>query len=134
MAQGFDAELFARCGINCRTCVGFFGYTLDGKRQAPCGGCPTRQATCSFFKKYCVNPNREKFDYCYQCLLFPCAELQKIDQYYSGKYGVSLIEAFEHIRSRGMQDYLQSERQKWTCPVCGGVICAQTKRCYSCHP
>jgi hypothetical protein len=33
-----------------------------------------------------------------------------------------------------MEDFLKSEQEKWKCPTCGGVICAQTKRCYRCQP
>jgi len=130
-----DATLFAKCGINCRTCVGFFGYKLNGEKTEPCGGCPTRIKTCTFFKKHCKNQvNKEKIEYCFECLEFPCIELKKIDQYYSQKYGTSLIENFLYIKTNGMEKFLKSEEEKWKCHACGGVICAHTKRCYKCNP
>jgi hypothetical protein len=135
MSEDFDAKLFAHCGINCRTCVGFFGYKLNGERQTPCGGCPTREKTCTFFKKHCENQaNREKIEYCFECSDFPCEELKKIDKYYSQKYAVSIIENFTYIKSKGMEKFLKNEKEKWKCPVCGGVICVHTKRCYTCNP
>jgi uncharacterized OB-fold protein len=60
--------------------------------------------------------------------------LKKIDKYYSQKYGTSLIESFAYIKANGMDEFLKSEEEKWKCPTCGGVICAQTKRCYTCDP
>lgn len=135
MTQKMKPTLFAKCGINCQTCVGFFGYKLNGEKTTPCGGCPTRQSTCTFFKNHCKNlANREKIEYCFECTDFPCDELKKIDKYYSGKYGVSIIESFQHIKYRGMNDFLKIEEEKWKCPTCGGLICVHTKRCYTCNP
>jgi hypothetical protein len=129
-----SAELFAKCGINCRTCVGFFGYKLNGEKTTPCGGCQTRQETCTFFKNHCKNPNREKIQYCFECQDFPCDELKKIDKDYSGKYEASLIENFSYIKNRGMKEFLKNEEEKYKCPTCGGVTCVHTKKCYTCNP
>jgi hypothetical protein len=135
MIKEFSAELFAYCGINCRTCVGFLGYKLNGEKTEPCGGCRTRFKACTFFEKHCKNlANRDKNEYCFECPNFPCDKLKEIDRYYAGKYGVSIIESFRHIKTKGMNDFLKSEEEKWKCPTCGGVICAQTKRCYTCEP
>jgi hypothetical protein len=87
-----------------------------------------------FFKKHCQNlANRSKFEYCFDCQIFPCSKLKEIHNYYSGKYGVSIIEGFKHIKEKGIEDFLKSEKEKWKCPTCGEVICAQTKRCYICN-
>jgi hypothetical protein len=135
MKEKFTAELFAYCGINCQTCVGFLGYKLSGEKTEPCHGCRTKFYSCTFFKKYCKNiANRKKIEFCYECPDFPCANLKEIDKYYTGKYGVSIIEGFTHIKNKGMEDFLAIEKEKWKCPTCGGVICAQTKRCYTCKP
>ncbi|MDI9644154.1 MAG: DUF3795 domain-containing protein [Candidatus Verstraetearchaeota archaeon] len=135
MSDGFTPELISRCGINCRTCVGYFGYRLDGQRQAPCGGCLTREKFCGFVKDYCKkHADKDKIRYCSECEDFPCENFRKIDEYYSGKYGVSLIENFNHIKSKGMEDFLRSERARWKCAACGGVVCVHTKRCYTCKP
>jgi hypothetical protein len=135
MNEEFSKELFANCGINCRTCVGFFGYRLNGERQTPCGGCRTKEKSCEFFKKYCKNlSNREKIKYCFECPDFPCENLGKIDKEYSEKYGSSIIENFRQIKNMGMDEFLKSEKEKWKCPTCGGVTCVHTKRCYTCNP
>ncbi|MDR2720005.1 MAG: DUF3795 domain-containing protein [Nitrososphaerota archaeon] len=135
MNQDFNAELFARCGLNCRICVGFFGYTLSGEKQPPCGGCRTREKTCTFFKNNCKHPEQKaKIEYCFDCTVFPCENLTKIDQYYSQKYGPSIIESFTFIKTHGMDAFLKNEKEKWKCPTCGGVICVHTKKCYTCTP
>ncbi|XHH08411.1 MAG: DUF3795 domain-containing protein [Candidatus Bathyarchaeia archaeon] len=135
MSRDFDAKLFARCGINCRTCVGFFGYTLNGERQTPCGGCQTRQATCNFYENNCKHPElKNKIQHCYECADFPCENLKKIDQDYSKKYGLSIIENLNYIKLKGMAAFLEREREQWKCPNCGGVLCVHTKRCYTCNP
>jgi hypothetical protein len=134
LTEKMSAELFAKCGINCRTCVGFFGYKLNGEKTTPCGGCQTRQETCTFFKNHCKNPNREKIQYCFECQDFPCDELKKIDKDYSGKYEASLIENFSYIKNRGMKEFLKNEEEKYKCPTCGGVTCVHTKKCYTCNP
>jgi hypothetical protein len=135
MNNDFTKELFAYCGINCQTCVGFLGYKLNGEKTEPCKGCRTRFITCNFFKKHCKNlANREKTEYCFKCPDFPCDKLTEIDKYYSEKYGVDIIESFTHIKTKGMANFLKNEKEKWKCPACGGVICAQTKRCYTCKP
>lgn len=135
MSQDFNSELFARCGINCRTCVGFFGYTISGEKQPQCGGCRTREQTCTFFEKNCKHPEQKtKIEYCFDCTVFPCENLKKIDQYYSQKYGPSIIENLVFIKTHGMVVFLKSEKEKWKCASCGGVICVHTKRCYACNP
>jgi len=135
MSQDFGAELFARCGINCRICVGFFGYTLSGERQSPCGGCRTREEICTFFEKNCLHPEQKaKIEFCFDCTVFPCENLEKIDQYYSQKYGSGIIENFTFIKTHGMDAFLKSEKEKWKCLTCGGVLCVHTKRCYECNP
>jgi hypothetical protein len=135
MNQEFNAELFARCGLNCQICVGFFGYTLEGEKQPPCGGCQTMEKTCTFFEKNCKNyKQKAKNDYCFDCADFPCENLKKIDQDYSKKYGPSIIENFVFIKTYGMDAFLKNEKEKWKCPTCGGVFCVHTKRCYTCNP
>jgi len=47
---------------------------------------------------------------------------------------VSIIESFKFIQSKGMDEFLKAEKEKWRCPTCGGVICVHTKRCYTCNP
>jgi hypothetical protein len=134
MSEDFDAKLVSRCGIDCRTCVGFFGYTLSGEKSIPCGGCRTREKLCAFIKNHCKKlADKEQIEYCSDCSDFPCENLKTVDKPYSEKYGVSLIENLTYIRTKGMEEFLKNEKEKWKCPTCGRVICVHTRKCYTCN-
>lgn len=136
MSEDFNAKLVAQCGINCGTCIAFFGYTMSGKkRKHACIGCRTRPSLCAFIKKGCKTlANKEQVDYCFECSYFPCEKLAKIEETYNRKYGLSLIGNLNYIKEHGMDAFLENEKKKWTCPTCGGVISVHTKRCYNCNP
>jgi hypothetical protein len=136
MTEDFEAQMIAQCGINCKNCVAFFGYTMSGSRKKhPCVGCRTRPSLCAFIKKGCkALADKKPVDFCFECSHFPCEKLAKLEATYNRKYGLSLIENLTYIKENGMNAFLEQEKQKWTCPTCGGVICVHTKRCYSCNP
>lgn len=136
MCRQFDAKLIAQCGINCGTCIAFFGYTMAGKkRKHPCIGCRNRASLCAFIKKGCKRiAAKEPVEYCFECSDFPCEKLSKIDKVYRTRYEMSLIENLQFIKANGMDAFLEMERQKRTCPTCGGVVCVHNKRCYTCNP
>jgi hypothetical protein len=133
MNRNFDVKQVAPCGINCGTCVAFFGYTMSGKkRKHSCDGCWTRKNPCAFIKKNCKKLANKKIDYCFECNDFPCNVLEKLDYQYKEKYGMSLIENLKEIQRKGITEYLKYEEERWRCPSCEGVICVHNKKCYSC--
>lgn len=133
--QSFDAKLVAPCGNNCGTCVAFFGYTMSGERRKhACSGCHERKSLCAFIKKKCKKLATNQIEYCFDCSDFPCGTLRTLDGYYQKKYGISVVENLKYIQTNGMNEFLKREKEKWTCPTCGGVICVHNKRCYTCNP
>jgi hypothetical protein len=51
MRENIGAKLIAPCGINCGTCIAFFGYTMSGKkRKHSCSGCWSRERPCASLK------------------------------------------------------------------------------------
>jgi len=136
LTERFDANLIGQCGINCGTCVAFFGYTMAGKkRKHVCSGCRTRSSLCAFIKKDCKRiKEKHPVDYCFECSDFACENLAKMDTVYQTKYDMSLIENLNVIKEKGMDAFLKKEHQKWMCPTCGGVISVHTRRCYRCNP
>jgi hypothetical protein len=45
-------ELITPCGMNCRICIAFFGYTMNGKkRKMKCIGCKPSDKSCAHLKK-----------------------------------------------------------------------------------
>ncbi|PVX24024.1 MAG: hypothetical protein CW716_10925 [Candidatus Bathyarchaeum sp.] len=136
MPKQFEAKQIAQCGINCKTCIDFFGYTMAGtkRKHGCCSGCRTRNSSCAFIKQKCKRVKaKEHVDYCFECSDFPCEALTKLDQTYRKKYDMSLIENLNNMKAVGMDKYLESEEQKWKCSVCGGVVCVHTKKCYACN-
>ena len=136
MTKNFDARLVAQCGINCGTCVAFFGYTMSGrKRKHVCMGCRNRTSLCAFIKKKCKRvANKQPVDFCFECSDFPCENLAKLDETYNRKYELSLIGNLNYIKEKGMNAFIENEKKKWTCPTCGEVISVHTKKCYNCDP
>ncbi len=136
MTDNFEANLVAQCGINCGTCFAFFGYTMAGKRRMhSCMGCRARKSLCAFIKKGCKRIAEKKpVEFCFECSDFACENLVKMDIVYRKRFNMSLIENLNYIKEKGINAFLEEEKQKHTCPTCGGVICVHTKRCYNCNP
>ncbi|MCL4367818.1 MAG: hypothetical protein M1337_01395 [Actinobacteria bacterium] len=45
---------------------------------------------------------------------------------------MSMIENLERIRELGLADFIAFERERWKCPVCGGVVCVHEMVCIYC--
>ena len=130
-----SSEMIAPCGINCETCVVFFGYTMTGKkRKHACPSCRLAKKKCAFLKKDCDKLAKNKVEFCFECDDFPCKKLKMLDERYQNTYNMSLIEDLVRIQDVGLENFKLEEREKWKCPNCGSVICVHTKRCYTCNP
>ena len=133
MLRTMKAELIAPCGMNCKICIGFFGYTMSGKkRKMKCVGCKPSGKSCAHLKKFCEKLTRNEVEYCYQCSDFPCEQLQKLDGKYRERFGMSMIDNLEYIRENGMEKFLQQQDERYRCSKCGGVICVHNGKCYYC--
>jgi len=129
----YTEDLIAACGMNCRICIGYFGYTVSGKkRKMKCIGCKPRNKSCAFLKKYCKKLTKKEVDYCYECSDFPCFHLEKIDKGYRERYNMSMIKNLKDIKKYGMDKFLKEQKEKYRCSECGGVICVHNGICYSC--
>ena len=132
--NAFSEELIAPCGMNCRICIAFFGYTMNGnKRKMACIGCKPKDKSCAHLKKFCEKLRKKELEYCYECSDFPCKPLHKLDNKYRQRFNMSMTENLKFIEEKGMKEFLQKEEEKYTCPNCQGVICVHTSRCYSCE-
>jgi hypothetical protein len=131
--DGFPENLIAPCGMNCRICIGYFGYTTNGKkRKMKCIGCKPRDKSCAFLKKYCKKLTKKEVDYCFECSDFPCSHLLKIDEVYRERYNMSMIKNLKDIKKDGMNKFLEKQQIRYKCQKCGGVICVHNGICYSC--
>ena len=115
MIKGCDSDLIAPCGMNCRLCVGFFGYTISGgKRKKRCIGCRQSDKNCAFIKKRCKRLTKKEINYCYECKDFPCEQLEKLDKSYRKRFEMSMIDNLKNIRDNGMENFLKQQEEKYS--------------------
>ena len=97
-----------------------------------CSGCRPRDKQCAFLKKRCDLLLNNHINYCYECKEFPCKNLQRIDKRYQNNYKMSMIDNLQLIKSKGIEYFLETEKQKWNCPECNGIICCHNGICFQC--
>lgn len=128
-----NEELIAPCGMNCRICLAFFGYTMNGKkRKMKCIGCNPSGKSCAHIKKFCEKLMKKEIKYCYECNVFPCEYLKRLDNKYQERFNMSMIENLRELKEKGMNEFLKNQEEKYRCPVCGDLICIHTQNCYNC--
>lgn len=124
-----EINLAAPCGIYCGFCPSY--------QKGTCFGCKSKDRTQKRITKWrckirqcCFEKNG--FDFCNQCSDFPCVDRRKLDQRYSCKYNVSLIDNLLRIKKIGTKQWLKEQANKWRCPGCGGNICVHERECHDC--
>lgn len=120
----FKAELITPCGMNCGICSAYL------RPERKCPGCRPKSKRCSI--RNCEIFKKNKFEYCFLCGKFPCQRIERLDNRYRTRYGMSMIENLEFIRKNGIRKFLEKEREIWKCPKCGGVVCVHNLICYGC--
>ncbi len=131
-ASGIRTELIAPCGMNCRLCR---AHIRDRKA---CPGCRGDDSSKTKTRIWCRIRNcqellRAEVKYCSACESLPCARLNHLDKRYRSKYGMSMIENLKSIKKLGIRRFISNERERWTCPECGELICVHEPRCLCCQ-
>lgn len=130
-------ELIAPCGMNCAICSGYLALRHDvksrGIRMSYCKGCRPRDKKCAFLKKRCELLLNNKVRFCYECKIFPCERLLRLDKRYRTYFRMSMIENLRTVKDKGISGFLKKEEEKWKCPKCGGVICCHNGICFNCE-
>jgi hypothetical protein len=129
MSEMLD-ELIAPCGMNCRLCVAY------QRKNGRCPGCRPGPGRLSYKLckiKNCDGMKESALGFCYNCAEYPCRRLVKLDNRYSAKYHTSLLGNLEYIRENGLDEFLRSEEERWTCKKCGGVLSIHREECPSCR-
>lgn len=122
--------MVAPCGLSCDLC------RLTFKAKNRCGGCRSDGE----LPKYCIECRIRNCDhiqvhgnqFCFECPDYPCRRLRQLDVRYRSRYGMSIIENLEFIRERGLHQFVETEKQRWACPVCGALLCVHKPTCISC--
>lgn len=121
--------LIATCRMNCMVCRAY----LREKNKCPgCRGDDTNKPVTGIQCKTCEVFKNGKLEFCFQCEDVPCKSLKHLDKRYRIRYNMSMIENLEYIKNHGVEEFLENEEVRWTCPECGGTICVHTGRCYNC--
>lgn len=129
MADKIDARMIAPCGVNCLVCSAH----LDDRK--PCPGCRaptekiTRKSCRNCVKKHCAF--EKGFEWCFACGRFPCAHIKSLDKRYRQNYDVDLIKNGLDAK-QDMDVFLQTQKERFTCKSCGGVIDQHHRRCSEC--
>ncbi|HVO74356.1 MAG TPA: DUF3795 domain-containing protein [Ignavibacteriaceae bacterium] len=125
------STMIAPCGMNCALCLAYhrtknrcFGCVqADLPKANHCFTCPIKN--CEELAK-----NNTKF--CNECRHYPCRRIKNLDNRYRTKFGMSMIENLDCINKYGIRKFTKLEKEKWTCPGCGNVICVHKNSCMIC--
>ena len=129
--NSIDPNLIAPCGIDCRLCYAYI------REKNHCPGCRgddlQKMKSCLACKiKNCEKLVEEDFKYCFECGSYPCDSLKKLDKRYRMKYGVNPFENLNTIQENGIDQFVEIEMTKWTCPECGTILCMHKPQCLTC--
>ncbi len=127
-------EMIAPCGLNCAIC------RRAVVKENPCKGCHgPEESMYEFCLNRCLIRRCGKLrelgsDFCDVCPSYPCEDVLEKETRYTKEY--PLVESpmgnIAYIREHGMEAFLRNEQEKWTCGVCGAVICVHSGVCSGC--
>jgi len=101
-------EMIAPCGMNCGLCLHYL------RAENKCPGCFTgRKVNNRVIRCKRRSCTKREGKFCYSCKEFPCDSIQKLDERYKKRYGISEIENLEYIRDNGLDAFLVNEQMKW---------------------
>ena len=131
-------ELIAPCGMNCAVCSKYLAFK-NGLKKSQCPGCRPGNKHCSYLFGKCsgVNansPGNAQAPFCYECELYPCKEIKRMDTRYRKNYRMSTIENLETIRDSGLEKLIQVQIEKYRCERCGDLISTHNNQCFRCDP
>ncbi len=127
--EDHTAIMMAPCGINCTHCYAHL------RMKKPCPGCrlsdegkPEHCRKCKI--KDCAVQGGHQF--CADCGDYPCVLIKRLDKSYRTRYNESLVLNMEVITQKGMDYFLAFEKNRLTCPDCGGSLSIHHKKCVPC--
>ena len=128
--EDIETTMVAPCGMNCMVC---YKHCYHKK---PCNGClksddgkPDHCSKCKI--KDCVKT--KGFSYCYECTDYPCKQMKRLEKSYNTRYGASLIENSLLVKEHGLTEFMKQQKEKYTCPTCGGIISMHDNECSECQ-
>ena len=132
----YEKNLAAPCGIYCGACRQYLLWKKDLLEErgykVGCKGCRIRDKNCAFIRRDCSLLKKKEIEFCFECEVFPCEKLKKIDKHYQEKYFVNMINNLKRIKEIGAKKWLKEQEELYTCPICKGEICVHDAECYDC--
>jgi hypothetical protein len=132
-----NKELISPCGMNCGICSNYLAHknNISGKGFPNCIGCRPRDKQCAFLKKKCrdgLKLLKGEIGFCFECNYYPCENLTRLDKSYREKYGMSMINNLNEIKSKGINYFIENQEKKYKCPKCINLISIHNKKCFTC--
>ena len=128
--EDINTVMFAPCGMNCMVC---YKHCYHKK---PCDGClnsdkgkPEHCRKCKI--KECVI--KKSLSYCFECSEFPCELIKNLEKSYNKRYRVSLMGNNRFVQTFGLERFMAQQKEKYTCPKCGGIISIHDGECSECQ-
>jgi hypothetical protein len=121
--------------MNCALCSRYLAYVHDLER-AHCIGCRPRRKSCTYLFGKCSGVNHAAKGtavFCFECSLYPCAQIERMDARYRKYYQMSVKDNLEQIRQQGLGKFIEAQYEKHHCSRCGGLISVHNRKCFTCH-
>ena len=134
-SQKISKELIAPCGMNCAICSRYLAF-INNLKKSQCTGCRPRNKGCTYLFKNCTGPkdiSNGKALYCFECVAYPCKQINRMDKRYKENYKMSVKENLEYIKSKGIESFIKDQNKKYKCPKCSGLISIHNKKCFKCN-
>lgn len=130
MPELITEDMVAPCGMHCTVCYKHCNV------KKPCAGCkkgdegkPGHCRSCTI--KECIE--QKSIRHCCFCQDFPCKLIKNLDRSYRKRYHSSLVQNGNRIKEIGVHGFLKEDKEKFTCPSCGGVISIHEGICSQCE-
>jgi hypothetical protein len=132
--NSISEELIAPCGMNCAVCSRYLAYVNHLKRSQ-CVGCRPKNLKCTYLFGKCKRINKNSngsTSFCFECELYPCKQLNRMDARYIINYKMSTKDNLECIKKKGITKFINEQYKKYRCPNCGGLISIHNRKCFKC--
>ena len=129
-------ELIAACGMNCAICSRYLAY-INNLNASQCAGCRPGNKKCSYLFGKCQGINSDldgnaTAKFCFECNLYPCKEINRMDKRYRNIYRMSVKENLEQVKENGTTELIRNQFKKYHCSKCGGLISIHNRKCFKC--
>ena len=129
-------ELIAPCGMNCAVCSRYLSG-LNNLKKSRCPGCRAKKEKCFYLFDKCRGINNDVItsdaDFCFNCDQYPCRQIKRMDDRYRKNYGMSIKDNLHHIKTEGIETFIEGQYEKYRCTECGGLISIHNGKCFQCE-